>query len=250
MSQFFKYPINYQYGRASYSVDASLVRTAADVIDDNDYRTSSSLQRFILETHGATRTTNSRITHIYVKAEGLTNYSVSIPTGRGTGTGLTNHVIPASGVVNGVQHNLQSLGPLETTEVQIDLVGTDTKLIEVMLLESVFALEDAYTAVNPQKSDRGGSVRRNIKGNTFKVAGLDGRYKWSTGYTALFLPNANPSSDDVIRVFEENTNFTFAEDFERWPERVYPATISGGVNISYLGRRFNQRTLEFSILEI
>ena len=250
MSEIFKYPINYTYGRASYSVDASLVRTAADVIDDNDYRTSSSLQRFILETHGATRTTNSRITHIYVKAEGLTNYSVSIPTGRGTGTGLTNHVIPASGVVNGVQHDLQSLGPLETTEVQIDLVGASTRLIEVMLLESVFTLENAYTAVNPVKEDRGGGIRRNSNGNTFKVQGLEGRYKWSTAFTALFLPNASPGSDDVLRVFEENTNFTFAEDFTRWPDRVYPATINGGVAISYLGRTFSQRQLEFNVMEI
>lgn len=250
MSQFFKFPINYVYGNQSFSIDSQGTRSGANGISDNDYRTSSDESRFIIQTHGETETDNTRITHVFLKGMGIDNYSVTVPSGKGTGTGFTNQTIPTSQSVNSIQHDLREVGPLSATEVQLNVNGTSSSVIEVMLLESLQTIEHAYTAVNPTKVDRGGSLRTNIRGNTFKVQGTEGRFKWSTDFSALFLPSANPSADDVIRVFEENPNFTFAEDFSMWSDRVYPATIAGGVNISYLGRMFNQRQLEFSILEM
>lgn len=253
MSQIFKFPINYRYGREAFSVGSGGVRTSASEINDNDYRTSSTQSRFILETHGNTTTTATKVTHIYIKGTGITTYTVSIPSGGGSGTpGINSQVIPSSGIINEVQHDLREMETdLSVTEVQVDITGTTTKVIEIMLLESVVDMPNAeYQAINPAKVDRGSVIRTNIRGQAIKTPGLAGRTKWNIDYTTLFRVSSNPSADQLLNAFEDNPNFTFAPSYSRWADRVYPATLTGGVDISYLGGIFGQRQLEYSIIEL
>ena len=257
-SQLFKFPINYVYGHQSFSITGA-TRTGAAQISDNDYRTFSSQTRFVIETHGDTATDNSRITHIFIKAKNLTNYSVSVPSGEGSGTGLTYQTIPADQVVNGIQHDLQSVGPLNATEVEVSVTGTSTEVYEIMLLESVVEIPDVYVEIQPTRGDRGAIKRTNIRGELYTVPGLSGRYKWLLRLAAFFNDapvdpppvDPPPTAEDVLRALEENHNFTFAQDFARFPERVYPASLASSIiGIDYVGRLFEQKRIKFSIAEI
>ena len=259
-SHLFKFPINYVYGHQSFSLGSGSppTRTGASQISDNDYRTFSSQTRFAIETHGDSSTDNTRITHIFIKAKNLTNYTVSVPSGEGSGTGLTDQTIPANQVVDGIQHDLRSLGPLNATEVEVSVTGTSTEVYEIMLLESVLEIPDIYVEIQPTRGDRGAIKRTNIRGELYTVPGLSGRYKWLVRLAAVFVPPPNPppnplppTAEDLLRALEENHNLTFAEDFDRFPERVYPATLANSIiGIDYVGRLFEQKRIKFSIAEI
>ena len=246
MGRLLKFPVNYRYGNETFSINASNVRTGAAVISDNDFTTSSTLKSFIFETHGDSATTRTTIDYIFIRCTGVDNYSISIPTGRGTGTGTSNRAIPSGQVINNIQYDLFEFGPLSATEVRLDLVGSTTRLYDVMLLENIFETQDNATNINISKVDRGSILRTNIKGNSIKVPGLS-RSKWSADYTYYYDNTHNPSAEEVIRSFDENPNFTWVQDFSRWPSRCYAATLSGGLDISYLGGFFNQIQLSFSI---
>ena len=230
-------------------MDAQGARAGADAINDNDYRTSATQSRFILETHGDTRTENTRITHVFIKAQGLTNYSVSVPTGQGTGTGLTQQVIPADGVVDGIQHDLRAVGPVSATEVQVDVTGAATRVYEIMLLEEVVDIPDRFTAINPVRTGVGSIVRQNIRGERYAVASLAGRRKWTTGLELFLTSTTTPSADTVRRALEQNPNMAFAENFDRFPDRVYPAYLAGDLTLDYVGGLFTQQRLSFTIAE-
>ena len=112
------------YGRNAFSVDSMDVRTGAPEIQDNDYDTFSTEKRFIIETHGDTRSTNSTMNHIYVRGSGIDSYTATVPTGKGTGQALSAGSIAASDVVNGIQHDFRGLGPFNATEVEVTFTGT------------------------------------------------------------------------------------------------------------------------------
>ena len=253
-STIYKYPINYQYGRQSFSVNASNVRTGAAVISDNKYDDNSTEDRFIIETFGRNRMTDTMITHIFIKGIDIDDYSVSVPTGQGTGTGLASQTIPDAGTVNGIQHDLRAVGPLSAREVQIDISGTNHKLIEVMLLEEVTSISNKFTAINPSRVDRGAELVSNAEGNTLRVAS-EFRAKWSVNYQAYFDNDASPTADEVIRAFEGEPNepyrgnLTIAMDFTRFPDRVFPCVVAGGISISYVGGIYTQQQLDWTMLE-
>lgn len=247
MSQFFKFPQHRRYGRQVFSVASGNVRTSAPEINDNDYTTFSTEQTFILETYGDTRTTNTLADHIFIIGENLTNYSVSVPTGMGSGAGVSNATIPADNVIAGRQYGF-SRSPVNAREVQVTVTGTDTRVYEIMLLDLDVATDSSYTSVNPQKFDRGAQTRTNIRGNTIRTSGPS-RPKWQTDFTGLFFGSTAGTADTLIRFFDDNPNFVFSENLTRFPDRCYMATLVGGVSISYRGRQYNQRDLSFTILE-
>ena len=249
-SQLFKFPINYQYGRQTFSVSSGNVRSGAPALSDGSFETSSTAKQFIFETYGSSRSARSRITHVFIRASGLTNFSISVPSGHGSGTALTNKVIPADQTINNVQFDLVPVGPLSATEVMLSVSGTTTQVYQVMLLEEILEFESNFTNVNPSQVDRGASIRTNIRGASIKAPGLSGRPKWSIGYSAIFLPGHSPTADQVREAFNSNPNFVWSEDFDRLPANVYAATLSGGVSISYLGRLWTQQQLDFTILEL
>lgn len=245
------FPVNYRYGRNAFSVATGNVRSGAPEIQDNDYDTFSTQQRFIIETHGDTRTTNTTLNHIYLRGSGITSYSVTVPSGSGSGTALTGTTIPDSDVVNGIQHDFKAMGPFQATELQIDLVGTTTRLYEVMVFEVEINTGNIWTVINPSVIDRGRSLSRNIKGNTIVTEGVEGRMKRTTAYTGIFHGTTGDNlANRVLRFFDENPNFVWAEDIDTWPDRVYAAYLVGGVDTAYIGRLYNQRQLSFNVSEV
>lgn len=126
MPRFFKTPIHYQGGRQIFALEA-MVRTPAPEVNDNDYRTSNDATTYIVETYGADPSKNTTVNWIWVKGSGITNYTVSVPSGEGAGYGVSSRVIPTTVVtpegsnvsttVDGIQHDLVDLTP-------ISVVGT------------------------------------------------------------------------------------------------------------------------------
>ena len=250
MSRIYTYPINYRYGRNAFSVDSLGVRTGAPEVKDNNYETFSTETEFILETHGDTRSENTRIDHAFIKSENVTSVTIAVPSGKGSGTGITNSVIPTTGIVNGIQHTLISFGPLNATEVQIDISGVNTKVYELMAMRTLVSIPDLWQVINPSKGDRGGRIKRYITGNTRRTQGVEERMKWQVNYQGFFYTVPHVAlANLIIRTFDENPNFTWVQDFTRFPDRVYPATLQGDINITYVGRNPNQRQISFTVLE-
>ena len=82
MSQFFKFPINYEYDHDAFYLNSANQRLPASQVNDNNYLTFSRQNRFIFETHGDTRTDNSTISHVFIKGKNITQYTISIPAGK------------------------------------------------------------------------------------------------------------------------------------------------------------------------
>ena len=251
MSILSTFPINYKYGRNAFSVDSSDVRTAAPEIQDNDYDTFSTEKRFAIETHGDTRSENTLLNHIYIRGTGITSYSVTVPTGRGSGMALSGAVIATDRTVNGIQHDFRGMGPMTCTEVELTIVGSAPRIYEVMLFEVEINTGNIWTVINPSIIDRGRIPRRNIRGNTIVTEGPEGRMKRATDYTGILIGDLGVNlAQRLERFFNENPNFTWAEDIDEFPDRVYAATLAGGVSTAYVGRLFNQRQLSFTVLEM
>lgn len=245
------FPVNYRYGRQAFSVDASDVRTGAPEIQDNDFDTFSTEKKFIIETHGDTRTTNTLLNHIYIRGTGITSYSVEVPTGSGSGMALSGAVIATDRTVNGIQHDFRGMGPMTCTEVELTIVGSSPRIYEVMVFEVEINTGNIWTVINPSTIDRGRIPRRNIRGNTIVTEGPEGRMKRVTDYTGILIGDTGVNlSDRLERFFNENPNFTWAEDIDEWPDRVYAATLTAGISTSYVGRLFNQRQISFGVLEM
>ena len=116
MPRFFKVPIHYQDGRQVYNT--AVPRAAVSQVNDNDYRTYSEESTLIFETYGDTPIDNTHIGFIFVKSQNVTSYTVTVPTGRGSGGGvrrfIPHFVTSPSGqrvntIIDGIQHDLLNL---------------------------------------------------------------------------------------------------------------------------------------------
>ena len=250
MSHFFKFPINYGYDHSAFSVDSQDNRTPSSNINDNDYTTFSTENRFIIETHGDLRTDSSKITHIFIKGKGIDSYSVSIPTGMGTGTGFNGRVIPVDQTANDFQHDLQPLTSVDATEIQVDVVGASSQVYVILLLESVMDVPTHYEEINIEKEDSFADIRTNIKGNTFSVRTIGDRYKWQASYSQRFYPEDTPDWQTFVSNLESLPNLTFAENFSENPDRVFPAVQTAAIGIDYIGLLYTQALISFAIREV
>lgn len=118
MARFFKLPIHYQDNRKIYSLSGT-TRTDAPQVNDNDYRTSSTENSYIVQTHGETVTSNTTVDWLFVKGSNIDSYSLSVPSGKGTGNGFASKSIPRTvntfegtqtfTEINDIQHDLVDL---------------------------------------------------------------------------------------------------------------------------------------------
>ena len=228
-SLFFKNPLNYIPGRV-------LRRGTSDIITemtDNKYRTYSdaaAVEMDMRDTNGDA----TRITHIFVKGRDLDDYAFR-PIG-GTGPGFTGRIPPTEvtnyegkqvrTTISGFQHDLYELpNPVTATSVEIDFNGTNRKIFAVMLLDLGWQLNanTRFTQIEFNKVDRTGGLTQNPTGRTRRDDPFAGsRFKWDGRYTCIFR-------DEVLAEFhawiEANLNFAFAQEFSRYPARVFPATL-------------------------
>ena len=228
-------------------------RTEAPQVSANDYSTLEGGARFIFETHGDTRTETTRMTQIYLRGGDINSYSVSIPSGKGTGTSEVTNRSDFTDYA-GALYDFTSIGNLNATEIQIDLNPGHAFLYEVMFMETLFFLENPWTVFNPSEVDRQENIKSNINGNYIKVPGPS-RPKWSVDFSWIFHPGKTHAGEaldgeTMRRIFNANPNFAIEPSFSKWPDRVFPCTLSGGVNINFLGRDFNQEQLDFTVLEL
>ena len=248
MSHFFKYPINYEYNRNAFNAGVS-PRVVDNNCNDNRYDTFTRNTNLIFQTHGNTPSTGTPITHVFLKSKNVASYSVTVVPTKGTGTGVISRSIPSNQIVNGFQHDLFPIGPLDATEVNLVVTGSGSQIYEMMLLNSLLELEVNYTDVRLERVSEGDTIRRNIRGNSFRVGSLADRRKWNGSFEAIFLPTSATNGDTFMNALEDGDNFAFAEDFNRWPDRVYPAYLRSDISIDYLGRSYDQRSISFTLAE-
>ena len=118
MARFFKVPIHYLDDRQIYSV-ANTVRTPAPEVNDNNYTTYSTSTNFIIQTHGINDQDNTITNFVRIIGSGIGDYTLAPVSGKGTGGGVANRVIPTTVMtpertsintsINGVQYDLLDL---------------------------------------------------------------------------------------------------------------------------------------------
>ena len=233
-------PIHYLNGRTAYS-GTGIQRVAAQEVQDNDYRTYSTETDFTIQTFGATETTSTVVDYIFIKCSGVQSYSLSVPSGSGFGNGFTNKTIPQYTSVDGItvdtfyrdttgriiQHDFYPLGNdrLLCTEAQLTFTGSDIRIYEIMLLQGILVLspEETFTDIQHQKISNT-IPKTNIKGESFSIRSLSSRGKWSSRYRAFFNLESPIPIETLIDVIENNQNFVFVPEWNRFPSRVYLAT--------------------------
>lgn len=260
MSTFYALPIHYQGPRGIYSVEGA-TRVITPEVNDNDYRTYSESSVFIAQTFGDSATENTRVDSIFIKCSGVNRYSVSVPTGMGTGTGFTDRTIPANvttfeGIstpttIGDFQNDLVDLTALDTDgtinarEIQVEFSGVNIRIYDMMFLRKLMSMDVSRSFRSVAHNHRDNSLlKRNIRGASFRVSSLSSRPKWESSYTALFN-EFSPTSYHTFSAFvQDNRNFVFAPEYTRYPDRVYPATWgSDNFNNSYLTRVYRSGTL-------
>ena len=180
MARFFKIPIHYQDDRKIYTLSGT-TRIDTPQVNDNDYRTSSDSTTFIVQTHGATAATNTRINWIFLKCQNVDSYTLSVPATKGSGTGVMDRAIPTTvntfegtmtpTTVNGIQHDLYDLGTgvLDCIEAELVITGTSPVIYEIMLLEELlyFPPQESFNFIQ-HSQEHNSFLRTSISGQNHR----------------------------------------------------------------------------------
>ena len=115
---FFDYPVNFRRDIHRNFTVSGAVETPNNMIADNNYETTSDATSFAFKTHGILENILTDITHIFIKGKNIANYTISVPSGHGTGTSRTR-TIPTTvrtwegenieTTINGFQNDLYDL---------------------------------------------------------------------------------------------------------------------------------------------
>ena len=223
---------------------------------------------YVAQTYGTTATTNTTINFIWIKGSGITNYTLSVPTGMGSGMGVAAQVIQptvttpdgqiVNTTINNIQHELLDLsnlttdGTLDCVEAQLVFTGVNVRIYEIMLLESLLYINPEGNFTNIESTYIDNTLNQtNIRGESIRIRSLASRPKWSVNYTIHFRNDSIVDYTTFSNLINNNHNFVFSQQYNKYPERVYPATW-GGTNFSqrYFSRRISSGNLvDFQIQE-
>ena len=261
-------PIHYKQGRQAFAIRTNF-RVPAPEVQDNDYRTYSTETDFIIQTFGRTATAPTVVDYVFVKSSGVASYSLSAPSGSGTGVGFVNRSIPDYTSADGItvdtfyrdaegrviQHDFFPLGNdrLITTEVELNFTGTAVRIYEIMLLQGILVVTPERLFNGIEHTNVSNSIAKtNIRGDNFNIRSLASRSKWSSRYTAFFTLDTEIPLETMIDVIERNKNFVFAPEWNRFPTRVYLSTWGTTTfPARYRSRYINGGTmLDFEVLEL
>ena len=128
-------------------------------------------------------------------------------------------------------------GALYCTEAQLTITGTDVRIYQIRLLDQLLYLDSESFFLNINTRFLRNSLEKtSMDGQNYRVPGLGSRGKYMTSMST-HLRDWSPVSFNQFMSFAENyENFTFSEQYERYPKRVYLATWGANFNINY----FNQ----------
>ena len=265
MAQFFDYPLNYGGGRSQYKAVA-----------DNDYNTFTSQASMLLhiDTAGDGSGTARAFTDIFIKCAGVNSYTAALtnpenitsPAARTLPATVTNDSRDeVSTIVDGYQHDLHNLWTDEKTAKpkakSITLTftaasGETARIYEVMVLDRLLTLNsDGGFSRLEYDSLSLGSVEPDLRGNLSYVPPIGAtRDKWLVNLTLdsrRTTTGRDTIADALISFIRRYKRFVFAAEYNRYPERVFPALWPNPeTQVRYLSRwKGGGRRVLFSVRE-
>ena len=266
MATFFSYPLNYGSGRSQYPEVA-----------DNDYNTWTDQTTMLLniDTAGDGTGNPAEFTDIFVKGSGIVSYTIAwtdpenltansltnpqtrtLPTGVTNDSGFTAFITDRDGYQNDLYHfwNVAQLKP-KATALTLTFTGTNVQVHEVMILNRLLTLnsDGGFRRIEYDSIDLG-SVDDDLRGRLDYVPPIGGeRDKWLVRLTALSRSGLarDMVADRLINFIRKHKNFVFAPEYNRYPDRVFPALWPNPESqIRYLARwKGAGRTVSFSVRE-
>ena len=265
MTQFFDYPLNYGGGRSQYKAVA-----------DNDYATYTEQTSLLLhiDSKGDGTGTARAFTDIFIKCSGVASYAAALTdfanitspqvrTLPETVTNDSNDTVPIT--VDGFQNDLHSLWADESTakpkakSVTLTFTAAASKtarIYEVMVLDRLLTLnaDGGFSRIEYDSIDLG-DVEPDMRKRLSYVPPINGeRDKWLCNLTLLSPRTATGRdrlADQLVSFIRRYKNFVFAAEYQRHPDRVFPAVWPNPeTQIRYLSRwKGGGRRVLFSVRE-
>ena len=248
MAQFLSYPLNYGPGRSQYREVA-----------DNDYNTFTSETSMLLniDTDGNGMGTAREFTDIFIKCKNVSSYTaaftdpenITSPAARTPPKTVKNDSgDTVSTTVDGYQHDLHSLWEDESTDkpkaksITLTFTGTSPRIYEVMILNRLLTLnsDGGLSRIEYDSIDLG-TVEPDLRKRLSYVPPIGGeRDKWLANLT-LLSPRTRTTRDTIadtlIACIRRYKRFVFAAEYNRYPDRVFPALWPNPeTQIRYLSR--------------
>ncbi|RKU21001.1 hypothetical protein C6499_22540 [Candidatus Poribacteria bacterium] len=261
MAQFFLPALNYGGGRSQYKAVA-----------DNDYNTFTSETSMLLhiDTAGDGSGDARAFTDIFVKGSGVSSYSaaftnpenITSPAARTLPATVTNDSRDeVSTTVDGYQHDLHNLWIDESTtkpkakSITLTFTGSSPRIYEVMVLDRLLTLnsDGGFSRIEYDSLDLG-TVEPDLRKRLSYVPPIGGeRDKWLVNLT-LQSPRKGTRetlTDQLISFIRRYKRFVFAAEYNRYPDRVFPALWPNPeTQIRYLSRwKGGGRRVSFSVRE-
>ena len=142
-------------------------------------------------------------------------------------------------------------GVLFATEVQITFTGANIRIYQIQLLEELLYLDPERFFLNIQSNfNRNSLEKTNFNDETFRIEGLGTRGKHNTVMSTHLRKTSPVSFNSFMAFAKEYENFTFEEQYERYPDLIYLATWSPSFDINYFNRMLrNGRVVNITIQE-
>ena len=267
MATFYAYPLNYG-GRRSQHREVA----------DNDYNTYTSETSMLLniDAAGDGSGTARPFTHIFLKCKGIASYAIAL-TDPEPSIGLFDRTLPEnvkndSGDtvsitdLDGFQNDLYDLSTVvsETQKLKAKALtltftaksGETAQIYEVMILDRILEIDSdgGFSRLEYDSLDLG-SNDADLRGRLSYVPPIGGeRDKWICNLT-LFAPRRASDrgiiADSLLNFIRRYKNFVFAGEYNRYPDRVFPAVWSDPrTAIRYISRwKSAGRRVSFSVRE-
>lgn len=265
MSQLFDYPLNYGGGRSQHKAVA-----------DNDYNTFTTNTSLLLHIDSKGDGTGDArdFTDIFLKCSGVASYAAALtdpenitsPQTRTLPETVTNDsgdTVPTT--VDGYQHDLHSLWTDESTAKPkaksitltfTAVTGETARICEIMILNRLLTLnaDRGFSRIEYDSLSLG-TVEPDLRGNLSYVPPIGAtRDKWLVNLTLLSQRTAtgrDTIADQVLAFMRKHKNFTFAAEYNRYPDRIFPAVFpSQETQVRFISRyKGAGRRVSFSVRE-